>query len=421
MHAELRGWRRWAILAILSADFFHVVGSTYGSLGVALPYMIEELGWSWTRAGAGFSILGLMTGLASILPALLIRTLGVKANYAAGGLVMAAGFALLATTTGLGQYFAGTFLIGIGFPLLANVPGVQVISAWIPERRSLAIGAFMTVGGLGGVAGPLLVTAIVETTGSWRVHWWVMASLALALGLLSALIVRTAPVTADAGAEAEPAPERQSAGRVHYTPVNWRYREVLWNPQYYVIVVAMTISMFCVVTSNTWAVAHMGNLGVAAAVAAGGLSATAAINALSRVFGGLAATRIDPKWLLVSALAAEAVGMLALSVADNVLAIALFAFGEGYGFGMSLFATTVLLLNYYGPRDNPEILGTLNVLTATATIGPVLAGFVADRLGSFAIVFQAYTVVLVVMLVITAFMRPPRHPDPARSTGGAQA
>jgi len=81
----------------------------------------------------------------------------------------------------------------------------------------------------------------------------------------------------------------------------------------------------------------------------------------------------------------------------------------------------VLLLNYYGPRDNPEILGTLNVLTATATIGPVLAGFVADRLGSFAIVFQAYTVVLVVMLVITAFMRPPRHPDPARSTGGAQA
>lgn len=398
---------RWLIFLVLSADFFVVVGSTYGSLGVALPYMIDEMGWSWTSAGSGFTILALMTGLGSILPALIIHRLGVRANYLGGGVLMAAGFGLLALTTDLPRYFLGTFLVGLGFPLLANVPGVQVLTQWLPDRRSLAIGAFMTIGGLGGVAGPLLVTGIVELSGSWRLHWALMAVSILALGVLSALIVKPAPESPDSGHADSPVPESGGSSRVFYTRRNWTGREALKTPQYILIVLAMTMSMFCVVTSNTWAVAHMGTMGVAAIIAAASLSGTAAINAASRMVGGLVATRIDPKWLLASALAAEAVGMLALAVADNKLAIALFAIGEGYGFGMSLFATTVLLLNYFGAKHNAKLLGTLNLLTTIAMLGPVLAGAIADHFGSIAILLQAYAGVLLLVLVGIALMRPP--------------
>ncbi|NIP68855.1 MAG: MFS transporter, partial [Planctomycetales bacterium] len=70
------------------------------------------------------------------------------------------------------------------------------------------------------------------------------------------------------------------------------------------------------------------------AIAAGALSTHALINALSRAFGGVLATWVDPKWLLASALMAEIIGMIALSVADNPIAIGVFVVGEGYGFGM---------------------------------------------------------------------------------------
>ena len=140
------------------------------------------------------------------------------------------------------------------------------------------------------------------------------------------------------------------------------------------------------------------------------LSIHAFINAFSRAFGGALATWVDPKWLLVSALAAETMGMIALSMADNVVAIALFTLGEGYGFGMCLFATAILLVNYYGPKEAPKTMGTMHLITTVAMLGPVVGGFVADAFGGFAGLFRTYAVVLLICLIAVAMMRPPALP-----------
>ena len=146
------------------------------------------------------------------------------------------------------------------------------------------------------------------------------------------------------------------------------------------------------------------------AASAGALSAHALINSLSRAFGGALATWIDPKWLLVTALLAETIGMLALASADNMTTIVLFAIGEGYGFGMCIFSTTMLLVNYYGPKEAPKTMGTMYLITTIAMLGPVMGGYVADNFGGFEGVFRAYAVVLAVCLVAVAFMRPPMLP-----------
>ena len=74
---------------------------------------------------------------------------------------------------------------------------------------------------------------------------------------------------------------------------------------------------------------------------------------------------------------------------------------------MCLFSTTILLVNYYGPKEAPKTLGTMHLITTIATLGPVLAGYVADNLGGFAGVFRTYAVVLAICLVAVALMRPP--------------
>jgi MFS family permease len=101
--------------------------------------------------------------------------------------------------------------------------------------------------------------------------------------------------------------------------------------------------------------------------------------------------------------------MAALSVADNGVALVIFAVADGFGFGMCFFATAILLVNYFGPANNPEILGTFNLTTTAAMIGPALGGVVADRFGGFAGLFQAFAVALLAMIAITALMRPPRE------------
>lgn len=409
-------FRRWVPFVIVSALFFHITGSTFTSLGVVLPYMIDDLSWTWSEAGAGFSLLALMVGLASTLPAWTMRRFGIRATFALGGALMGVGFGLLAVTTELSAFYAALALLGVGYTLCCMVPAIHVLSNWLPHRRSFAIGLYMTIGGLGGVAGPMIVTGMIGLSGSWRVHWWAMAGSILVLSVIAILFVRSRPPgglsNGDGNGDSgdEPAATEKRSARVFVTDSDWQFKDVVRTPQFYVIVAALTITLLCGLTANSWAVTHMASLGIPLTIGAGALSAHAAINSLSRAVGGFMGTRIDPKWLLVSGLAAEIVGMIALSVADNPLAIALFAIGEGYGFGMCLFATTVLLVNYFGTSDNPESLGTMNLITTVAMVGPLLAGYIGDTFGGFAWTFQGYSVALFLVLLTVVSMRPPTRP-----------
>jgi len=398
-----RGWINFALVSLL---FFQVTAATFASLGVALPFMIEEMSWSWSGAGLGFSMLSFMVGIASRMPSWTLTKLGARATFGIGGVIMVIGLALMATTTGLNQYVVGAGLAGLGYTSCALIPGVAVINQWLPHRRSVAIGAYMMIGGLGGVAGPFFVTGIVAATGSWRWHWWLMAGLIGFMTVLAVSLLKSRPAIADEDAESELSAESHS-DNVHMTRFEWHFKDVIRTPQYYIIVAAMTMTLFGGVTTNSWAVSHMGNLGILVAIAAGALSAQALVNSSSRAFGGLLATSVDPKWLLASALVGEVIGMLALSYADNMTMIVLFAIGEGYGFGMCMFATTILLVNYYGPKEAPKTMGTMYLITTVAMFGPVLGGYVADRYGGFAGVFQAYAAVLALILVAVVMMRPP--------------
>jgi len=400
-------WRSWLKFALVSLIFFQITAATFTSLGVALPFMIEELEWTWSSAGLGFSVLSFMVGIAGRIPSWTLRKFGIRATFGIGAAVMASGLVLLASTNNLNQYFVGAALAGLGFTLCSIVPGVAVINQWLPHRRSFAVGAYMTIGGLGGVAGPLIVTGVVATTGSWRTHWWLMAASIAVLGVVAILSLRSHTQQFDSESGLALSAEKHSKN-VYKTRFEWHFRDVLRTPQYYIIVAAMTMTLFGGVTTNSWAVTHMGNLGIAISVAAGALSAHALINSSSRAFGGALATWIDPKWLLVSALAAEIIGMLALASADNMTTIVLFVLGEGYGFGMCLFSTTILLVNYYGPKEAPKTMGTMHLITTLAMLGPVLGGYVADNFGGFSEVFRVYAVILFLCLIGVALMRPPK-------------
>ncbi|MCY4362674.1 MAG: MFS transporter [Gammaproteobacteria bacterium] len=402
-------YKRWWMFALASAFFFFITASTFSSLGVVLPYMIEEFSWTWSQAGTGFSLLALLVGLAGTLPAWTIRRFGIKATYVIGSVTMGCGFVLISTGSWLYQYWLGASLLGLGYALCATVPGIHLINDWLPDRRSFAIGLYMTLGGLGAVAGPPIVTIIVTHTDSWRVHWWSMAAAVLALTVLAFAFINNRSSENDEADAANTPGEEKTSDKVFKTKTDWRYRDALRTPQYYVIVAALTLTLFCTLTMNSWAFTHLGMLGISTALATLALSADGAVNAMSRALGGIIATRIDPKWLLVTALIGEMIGMVALSVADNPAALVIFAVGEGFGFGMCFLATALLLLNYFGEKDNPEILGTMNFMTTIAMLGPIVAGYIGDKAGGFSMAFQLNAALMLIVIIAVAVMKPPRQ------------
>src|SRR5471030_2245086 len=164
------GARAWLTLALMSALFFIITAATFTSLGLALLPMVAELHCGWAKAGFGFTLLGFFCGITSAIPATMVRRFGVRATLLVGSAVMALAFLCLARTDGLAMYFAGASLAGLGFTLLDSVPGTYLLSRLF-ARPSFSFGLFFTVGGLGGVAGPLLYLMITGHASGWRDYW----------------------------------------------------------------------------------------------------------------------------------------------------------------------------------------------------------------------------------------------------------
>jgi len=406
-------WRPWSMVAAFSLVLFLITASTYSSLGVVLPNMVREEHWSWTEAGLGFTLLGSATGASSFIPAFLIRHIGVRPTLALGTTVMAGGFTCLSITHGPLVYFLGTTLCGVGYQMMALIPGTHVIAAAF-KHRGLPFGLYFTSASAGGVAGPVMALWIMHLfNDQWRHFWMTQAAAAIVVGVICILLVGSPKWLAsraeqtDRDVAEEVAAPRPSA--VYRTALAWTARQAVRTPQFYILLAAYFGHMLVGITISSFSIAHLTERGVSLKLAGIMLGVESLVGACGRALGGALGDIIDPRYLLMFALAALTVGGAALSIAHDDYALLLtYAVGSGLGFGMTALTVTMLLLNYYGRKHNLEIFSLTCLIGAVSALGPVIAGAVRDSTGGFALSFQAYSIVIAVILVAVTLMRPPR-------------
>jgi MFS family permease len=413
-------FRPWLLVAAFSLLLFLITAATYSSLGVVIPAMVGELGWSWESAFAGFSILGVFTGLSSWLPALLIRRIGARGVILVGVTVMAGGLACLSRVHALPIYFLGAALCGVGFQMAALIPGTHVLSA-IFRERALPFGIYFTFGALGGVAGPwMVVKALAATQGDWRLYWALQALAVGLVGLACAAAVGGPRWLEQSGealdreldAEAKVAhASGVAASGVYHTDHEWSVRDAVRTPQFYVLVAAYFSHLLAGISAASLTQAHLTQLGVAGiggAAAAGALSLEGLMQVVARLGGGAIGDRVDPRWLLVFAQGLLVAGLLALANATTPLLQVLYAIGVGVGFGLTVLAVSLLLLNYFGRRHNVELFSLTCLVGAVSAAGPIIGGAARDRLGSFTPAFLLFAAIAAVVFLAALFMRPPR-------------
>ncbi len=390
----------WLTLALMSALFFIITAATFDSLGVVLPAMVGELDWSWAKAGFGFTLLGFFCGITNSIPAILIRKWGVRACLLVGTLVMACAFLCLARTAGLPLYFAGASLAGLGVTLMATVPGTYLL-ARLFARPSFAIGLYFAIGGLGGVAGPLIYRAVTDVTGHWRSYWLVIGLLVVMTGLAAALLVNS---KTDVGEAKNGDPEISTEG--------WTMRDALQTRQFWILAAAYSAFLFCGITANSVSVAHLIQHGVTLAMAAGMMSLQALINAAARLAGGILTRFVSARSLLAISLACLVIGLVALGAAHDVTMMLVYAFGIGIGYGLTFFAASILLLDYFGRGPYLELFATVNLISTVGAVAPTLAGLTRDQTGAFTPFFMGLAALVALVLLAVILMRPP-HPRTA--------
>ena len=408
---------RWLAFASLSLIYFVVSAGAFSSLGVALPAMVTELKWSWSDAGWGYTLLGVACGFASVIPAMLIRRIGVRGTMAIGMVTMIAGFATMATTQTVWAYLAATSLIGIGFSLVSTVPGSHVLTE-VFKSRSTVLGAYFAIGTLGGVAGPQIYVFVEKLTGNWRPYWWTYVAMSIAAGLFA---IFTTPARHDERAHVTEAPEQLGASDMVEGLHDWTVRRALATPQFFVIFGVYTTYLLINTTCHAFAPQHLIERGVAKADAATMLSIEAAIGVAVSLFGGWLGERVPTKTLMLVCMSCVAVGQFALAEARGWGLMSVFAVGVGIGYGLSFTPPTVMLLKYFGKKANLELFSIMCLLSTLAAAGPAVGGKAHDLTGSFEGLFLICGAVTVAMFLATVFLRPPLLKGAAQLAASAGA
>jgi len=405
------GRLRFLVLAALCLLFFVFNASTFNALGVILPYMVDDLGWNWTIAGLGFTLLGVACGLSGLLPAILIRRFGIARTILSGGLLALFGFGCMAATTTPVTYFAGTILLGIAVTVCGQVPAVSVISHSFRKKSASAMGIYFTAGGLGSVAGPLFVYATQELTGEWRYYWVAAAGAALLLSAFTALVTSSRWNTRDAAKDAEAAKAKSG----------WRVRDALRTPQYIIVVGAYSSFLLINTTVHGFAVQHMSDLTIDVGTAAMVMSVIALISAGGSAIAGIAGERMKPVHLTALSLGTTMIGVTALAFGGNFAMLALATVGLGIGFGFSYVSVAMLLLDLFGKRPNLELYSTMALVSTCAAIGPALGGLVRDETGSFSYVFVGCAALTLLFFTALLLMKRPVTPDDAEDAAEGEA
>jgi MFS family permease len=406
--------------AALSFIFFVVSAGAFSSLGVVLPEMVSELHWSWTDAGWGYTFLGLACGLASFIPAMLIRRVGVRGDMVIGTLCMIAGFGAMAITHAVWLYLLATIFIGLAFALVSTVPGTHVLND-IFEKRSTALGIYFTVGALGGVVGPVFYTnrlniGVYDLTHNWRLFWIAFVILSVVAGLFA---IAATPKRHDESQHKALPPEQVSPGALIEGLKDWTVWRALATSQFYVVVAGYTAYLLINTTAHGFAVEHLKENGVPAKDGAMMLALEQLLGAGISIVGGIVGEKFSAKSMMVVSLVALTIGMAALAYAHGWPLMWVYVVGVGIGFGLSFIGSTVLLYNYFGKGPNLELFSIMCFISTSAAFGPLFGGWARDTLGSFSGMFLLCAAIAGLILLATIFMRPPVHADSIALLGEA--
>lgn len=185
----------WVILALGMLAVFGSLGLGRFGYAMVLPDMKEGLQIGDTEAGA-IATAGLSGYLAlSVIGGILASRFGPRLVIGAG--LAAAGMGMIFTgmAHGFCQVMAAQLLTGMGSGA-SNIPVVGLVASWIvPRRLGAASGVIVSGSSLGlvlvGFTTPLILASREQE--SWRLCWYVFGAITIALAIIAYLLMRNHP------------------------------------------------------------------------------------------------------------------------------------------------------------------------------------------------------------------------------------
>jgi len=386
----------WVMVAVGALMGCVAVGAML-SLAVFLQPITQATGWSRAGVSAAMTVGFLIMGAAGFGWGAINDRFGARPVVLAGAVLLGLGLVLASRAATPIQFLLAFGLI-VGLATGAFfVPMMTAVSAWLPNRRSLAV-SLVSVGV--GVA-PMTVSpfaAWLLQHGDWRSAQLTIGIAAWLLLIPAALLVRRAPATADEEGQVN----AMGGPRISV-------KDALTSTPF--IVLAATFFACCATHAgpifHTISYALICGIPTVAAVSIYSLEGLAGLG--GRVAFGLAGDKYGAKRVLIAGLFIQALAAGSFMFANRLgefYAVAS-VFGFAYGGVMPLYA--VLARDYFGQQIMGTVLGAAAMVSSLGmAIGPWIGGWLFDMFGSYAPMYIYSFVIGLGAAAIALAFPPPR-------------
>lgn len=349
-----------------------------------LPLMQRDLGMSNSVAGwlAGLNYLGYLAGavLCSVVPRL-IRSRFVAANSLVLSIVTTTAMGLTESVLWWGSL---RFVSGVVSAMLFIIVSAEIGEALV--RRGYGHWVGTLYGGVGaGIALSGLMIHWLDQVGQWDGAWIGMGALAAALAMIGVALTRS---RVDAPTMAAP---KQSS------------KNSLWS--LWPLILAYFFEGLGYIVTATFLVAIVAITPGLETYAAYSWVAVGLAAVPSTVLWPLLSRRIGNKKALMAAYLLQASGILVSMYADSIIEVMFAAITFGGTF-MGIVALTLAEGNARMTHDGKRAAAILTASFGIGQIlGPILAGFLADMQGGFALPLLLASICVMIGWVCTALDR----------------
>ena len=422
MDSNVSGSKRfygWISLAMAGLVMFLFMGIFFLSFGIFLPILCKEFGWSRGAVSGAFAVAMVIAGILGPFAGMFIAKYGPRRAIILGNILLALGFLLLAFQKELWHLYAGFgVLAGIGYSFGGFLPAVTIANNWFVRKRSMAMSIVYSSGGIGGLVLAPAIMAIIGSLGWRSAYLFLFAIVVVFMVIVPGIFIRNKPEdlgqVPDGVVALEPAEAESSAPRrkLYTTPVDFTLGEAVRTRALWLLIFTSVVFMFTMNMLATHQIAFLETIGVVGMVAATAVGIFSGMQVVGAVAFGVSGLRYNLWPLTIVCTVVATIGMALILVSKSLSMVLLYNIVLGIGIGGFFTGDLGIPSSYYGRTNYPKIVGiAIPFATILGSAGPLVAGAMYDKTGSYTLPFTIAVILLLVSVVCMILAPPPRHPS----------
>lgn len=391
------GRYRWLVVAYTLLMQAITVGTLIYCFALfALPWL-EAFDAPRRDVMLAVSVLQVGMGLLSPFAGRALDALPMRLLIGVGAGAFAVGLWLVAHASALWQIL---LVYGLVFPFAMALTGTlaaqTLVARWFQDQRGLAIGISAMGTNLGGIVLPFVVAGLLVDLG-WRdtLFWLGCAGFALVAPLGWLVMGR------------RPAPVVQPGSTAATGPRQWTTREILGSRLFWIPVVSMLPlnTAFGAVQFNLGAYAR--DLGLDAGDAANLIALCSGCMILGKLFFGGLGDRLDHRHLYWIAAASMSAAMLLLQGEPPIWVVVAGVVCVGLAGGGILPMMGLIHGARFGVASFGRVMGLVMLTVTLSSLGPLLAGWIFDRTGSYDAAFLLFLLLFLPGILLMKWLPAP--------------